>query len=411
MARGTGIAILNFPASAQAAEYSSPVSVVDSNPNPNVFQLGDISGAYISAQAGCNAVGITTFLDFSSAKCAVTYDDKTWFYYTPPTLIQPKDIAYGNGVFVALPGGGIGGSVGLSSTDGCNWVNITCPTGLYLFVEYTGTKFIAFGGSNSIESSDGTVWVGGSALPATVNAMSHSEGYYLFVTTTSTVAYRSTDAVNWNSFTLPILYSGNGGIWAIGGRFIYSNTPGTGWASDDQGVTWYSVSVPPTGSYPMRLFNGYLVQISSATKINVSADGISWKTAVHTSNVTAACLVHNSRLIGFPSNSLVANSIYLDLYNTRTSQTVNHLTRPAASNPGTNTASTTVSVPAITADSSISAFLISDTTADHNAYEHEVLDLKLSCDTIVPGVGFTINAYSDDRLDGDFKVRYAWGTP
>jgi hypothetical protein len=69
-------------------------------------------------------------------------------------------------------------------------------------------------------------------------------------------------------------------------------------------------------------------------------------------------------------------------------------------------------VTGIAADSSVSAFLVaSDSTADHNAYEHEILDLRLSCDSIVPGVGFSINAYSKERLDGDFKVRYAWSTP
>lgn len=54
------------------------------------------------------------------------------------------------------------------------------------------------------------------------------------------------------------------------------------------------------------------------------------------------------------------------------------------------------------------AFMMGDTTVDHNAYEHAVVPLRLTCGSIVAGVGFTITAVSDWRLDGTFVVHWVW---
>jgi hypothetical protein len=147
----------------------------------------------------------------------------------------------------------------------------------------------------------------------------------------------------------------------------------------------------------------------NSTIAATSPDGITWTQQVLPVLSTWQAVTYgNGVFVTVAQSSTIAATF---TPNQRTISIVNTPTAPVKSVPGTNTASVTVSVPGITADSSISAFLVSDTTTDHNAYEHEVLDMKLSCDTIVPGVSFTINGYSDKRLEGDFKVRYAWGTP
>ena len=77
--------------------------------------------------------------------------------------------------------------------------------------------------------------------------------------------------------------------------------------------------------------------------------------------------------------------------------------------PGTNVVLTTVvGQTGILAGSSVTVWMMPEATATHNAYEHAVVPIKLTGGDIVPGVGFTIRAVTDWRLDGTFNVRWAW---
>jgi hypothetical protein len=79
---------------------------------------------------------------------------------------------------------------------------------------------------------------------------------------------------------------------------------------------------------------------------------------------------------------------------------------------GSNEGKVTVTgIASIDANSSVEVFIMgNDSTTDHNAIEHEIIDLKLTVENIVPGTGFDIVAISSQRLDGDFKVHYVWST-
>lgn len=75
--------------------------------------------------------------------------------------------------------------------------------------------------------------------------------------------------------------------------------------------------------------------------------------------------------------------------------------------PGTNFVTTTVTgLAGILADSNVSAWLMGEPTADHNAYEHMFVPLRLVCGNIVAGTGFDITAVTDLRLTGTFKCRW-----
>lgn len=80
--------------------------------------------------------------------------------------------------------------------------------------------------------------------------------------------------------------------------------------------------------------------------------------------------------------------------------------------PGTNVVSTTVSAPTIGAASKVELYLMgTDSTATHNAYEHQMLPLgglSLQVISVTAGVGFTAQAASLLRLDGTFQARYVW---
>jgi hypothetical protein len=77
---------------------------------------------------------------------------------------------------------------------------------------------------------------------------------------------------------------------------------------------------------------------------------------------------------------------------------------------GTNTASLTLT--GLTSFNDTDAIEVwvqgSDTTADHNEVEHALVPIQLRATNPVSGEGFTIVANSPYRLDGDFKVRYAF---
>ena len=62
----------------------------------------------------------------------------------------------------------------------------------------------------------------------------------------------------------------------------------------------------------------------------------------------------------------------------------------------------------ILSGSTIQAFVMGDSTADHNAYEHSMVEMNLRAGNIVPGVGFDIVATSEWNLHGQFTVRWTW---
>jgi hypothetical protein len=77
--------------------------------------------------------------------------------------------------------------------------------------------------------------------------------------------------------------------------------------------------------------------------------------------------------------------------------------------PGSNRTTVVVTGEAgILSGSSVEAFIMGETSADHNAYEHEVAPIKLTCGTVVAATGFTIVAVSDWVLTGQFTIRWVW---
>lgn len=62
----------------------------------------------------------------------------------------------------------------------------------------------------------------------------------------------------------------------------------------------------------------------------------------------------------------------------------------------------------ITSGAHCEAFLMGDSTNEHNRIEHLITPMRLVCSDIVAGVGFTITAVSPVRLTGSFVVHYVW---
>lgn len=77
--------------------------------------------------------------------------------------------------------------------------------------------------------------------------------------------------------------------------------------------------------------------------------------------------------------------------------------------PGTNFVSVAViGQGSISGTSHVEAFMMGDSTATHNATEHMLAPIKLTCGSVVAGTGFTIFASTEWRLTGTFTVRWVW---
>lgn len=80
--------------------------------------------------------------------------------------------------------------------------------------------------------------------------------------------------------------------------------------------------------------------------------------------------------------------------------------------PGTNVVSTVVADTTISSTSKVEIYLMgTDSTATHNAIEHQLLPLgglSMTPLSVTAGVGFTAQAASLLRLTGTFTARYVW---
>lgn len=77
--------------------------------------------------------------------------------------------------------------------------------------------------------------------------------------------------------------------------------------------------------------------------------------------------------------------------------------------PGTNVVTTTVTgQTGILSGSQVHAVMMAEATATHNAYEHTIVPIRLTCGNLVAGTGFDITAVTDWRLNGTFNVRWTW---
>jgi hypothetical protein len=88
------------------------------------------------------------------------------------------------------------------------------------------------------------------------------------------------------------------------------------------------------------------------------------------------------------------------------------LTFNFGSAPGTNVVITSVSDATIGGTSKVEIYLMgTDSTATHNAVEHQMLPLgglSLQPISVTAATGFTAQAMTALRLTGTFQARYVW---
>lgn len=77
--------------------------------------------------------------------------------------------------------------------------------------------------------------------------------------------------------------------------------------------------------------------------------------------------------------------------------------------PGTNIATVTITGQTdILNTSTVSVFMMADSTVNHNSIEHQLIPIKLTASVPINATGFIITGITDWRLSGTFSVRWAW---
>jgi len=168
-----------------------------------------------------------------------------------------NDIAFGNGIFVAV---GDAGKIS-SSTDGITWTARTAnvSTNAIYAVTFANGTFVAVGAGASggtggiTTSTDGITWTKRttpSLSSDTLYSVAYGNGYWVAVGTVSTNAgYYSTDLATWSKLSTTLT-----------GDMRYVNYNGsTGWYGFQNGQTWVTAAAP-TGSW---YTSGSATQVSS----------------------------------------------------------------------------------------------------------------------------------------------------
>lgn len=228
------------------------------------------------------------FVVIGSQTILTSPDGFTWTTQNPvpaPTA-QFRDIAWGNGLFVAVgPLGSSGGTNSVfTSPDGVTWTprDLATPTQeRYLRgVAWNGSEFLIVDATTeaagySVHTSlDGVTWTAhllGANYPMAVA----SDGNQFVVVANKEIS-TSLDGVNWS------VHSTKFYLWAAtwsGGQFIVAG--GAGAATSTDGVTWtdHDFNVCPEGScsYAQTVAsNGDQIIVAAGSYILNSSDAVAW---------------------------------------------------------------------------------------------------------------------------------------
>jgi hypothetical protein len=168
---------------------------------------------------------------FSQTVVATPYQLASNTYYT--------SIAYGNGLWVAVPSGN---STGAYSTDGQTWSNISLPSsGNWTGIAYGNTYWVVISsagtGSNSIAAvskANGAGWRT-TTLPGTPTTWSnlvYGNGTFVAIATgTTSAAYSTNYGQSWSSATLPTTAPWTGLAYGNGKYIAVASSSGTATAS------------------------------------------------------------------------------------------------------------------------------------------------------------------------------------
>lgn len=222
-------------------------------------------------------------------------DGMTWTNRFGNSIYDLLDVAYGQGIFVAVGWDWYGGQNLYSSTNGVNWTARTNATvSTFYGVTFTPGLFVAVGdgtipgGSittnrNIYTSSNGTNWTGraSGAPPNDVHAITgvaYGAGRFVGVDGYG-YTYTSTTGITWTRSLIganpPPASSYGGSISFCNDRFIVLSGAATNLVSLD-GVNWSAMVKDKTNLFTQVLYGNGLYVGLAGTNLLTSTNGTNW---------------------------------------------------------------------------------------------------------------------------------------
>jgi len=180
-------------------------------------------------------------------------DGNTWTAQTMPVSAWWRGVAYGAGLFVAVPDGagtsGVATTIYATSPDGVTWTQRAFSTAaIWSAISFANGRFVAVsGGFNSDNhaawSTDGLTWTH-VTLPSSQRWQSLAYGNGIWISTSLTTGTAYASSPDGNTWTARVCTSG---LWTCGfggDKFVllgFGNT-GAQWSPD--GINWTVVSKP-----------------------------------------------------------------------------------------------------------------------------------------------------------------------
>jgi hypothetical protein len=224
---------------------------------------------------------------------ASSVDGTNWVTSTPGTNYSLEDIAWGNGVWVAVGLGNYPDSDGggnfvviLTSPDLITWTQQTAPPdvdGLSGIV-YANGLFVAVGSGDDLilrqifgailTSQDGVNWVqeNSGTTDSYLNNVIYGNGLFVVDSAWHDTILTSPDGVNWTVSDTGMQFWTSSGLTYANGLYVVVGSSGI-LASPD-GSIWTQAST--IGSQAITYGNGLFVAVSGNGQIQTSADGFKW---------------------------------------------------------------------------------------------------------------------------------------
>ena len=282
-AQGRFVAITGSDANSKATIYSDD--------GGETWTAGSVLPYKADWQEIAYGNGVFVAVSYSPTSVAYSTDGITWTASTLPSDNSWISVTYGNGVFVAIANDS---NVAAYSTDGINWTSSTLPSSSgWRKIAFGNNKFVAISSSSSgiTYSDDGITWTAVTYFPQSRNwahIVYGGDKWVAFpgITSNSSAAY-SSDGINWTMISLPVQDYWEGLAYGDGKFVVIANNSSNALYSTD-GITWSQKTLPSTKYWHDVVYgNGRFVAVAYATdEVAYSTNGETWLSSTMPSSDT-----------------------------------------------------------------------------------------------------------------------------
>ena len=182
-----------------------------------------------------------------------------WTQRTPGAIVTVRDVAYGNGLYVAVGSNSSSAYVGATSPNGVTWTARAVSAGES--VAFGNGGFVAVGTNVAASSPDGVTWTVRTIAAAGWRKVIYAAGLFVAIATGGQIA-TSPDGVTWTPRTSGL---GNGQALTYGAGKLVAFAQNGQAASSMDGITWTAIaSITGLGTaYGLVYGNGVWVAVGT----------------------------------------------------------------------------------------------------------------------------------------------------